>query len=307
MAGTVRITAVMPVGPGTREDFLCDSLESIRFWTPNARIILVDDSGAAVTSSPARRYCAEVVTSEYHDRYGGLYLALSLGYKVALESSFDLLLRIDTDGLVANGGFEQHALEYFARHPEVGCIGSFRHGYDGGNRSCRPQRAQVARALGPGAFRRPFVAATLGRYMLEAKLRGPGYRLGDSVLGGACLLPRVAVETLERRGLLGIAGLRHCGLGEDHIFGMLLACAGFRMADMARKGDGLIFGVRHVGIPASPEELIANGKCLVHSVRSWHELSEQEVRQRFAELRHIPRMPVALEAPALAVLAGAPA
>jgi len=281
----VRITAVMPVGPGTREDFLRDSVESIRFWTKDARIILVDDSGEGLTRETAEQCSAEVVTTPGNGPDGGLYLTLSAGYKAALEKPFDLLLRLDTDAIVANRGFEEPGLQFFKEHPKIGCTGSYRYGYNGGVRSRRPQKVTIARNLTVGVLSHPGTSTALAYYLSRAKINRPSYRLGESVLGGACLYSRSAVEALEARGLLSLQRLHRCSLGEDHIFGMLLAVAGFGLADMARKDDPPLFGLRHVGIPASPETLMGEGRCLVHSVRSWGAMGEAEVRARFARAR----------------------
>jgi hypothetical protein len=279
------ITAVMPVGPRTRPEFLSDSMESLRCWADDARIILVDDSGEAVTRAVARKYGAEVVTTAGNGPNGGLYLSLSLGFEAALASPFDLLLRLDTDALVAGSAFQEHAMRFFAEHPDIGCIGSYRYDYRGHLRSRQPQNKQIVRNLTVGWLRRPSSSAAIASLLARAKIGRRSYQLGESVLGGACLYSPAAIEALSSRGLLGIELLHPVGLGEDHLFAILLAAAGFGLADMARKQDGPIFGVKHVGLPASPEELIAEGKCLIHSVRSWGEMSEEEIRARFASAR----------------------
>jgi hypothetical protein len=287
----VRVTAVIPVGPEARPDFLSDSIESIRHYTEGARIILVDDSGKAVTRGPAGEYGAEVLTTPGNGPQGGLYLSLSLAFEAALTSPFDLLLRLDTDALVAGSGFEATAVGFFAQHPEVGCIGSHRYDYLGRRRSRRPQNIQILRTLTEGWLSSPLSSATLARLLAQAKKGRHDYQLGESVLGGACLYSPKAIETLSSQQLLGIRRLHHVGLGEDHLFAILLAVAGFGLADMARKQDGPIFGVKHVGLPASPEELIGEGKCLIHSVRSWGEMGEAEIRERFASARHKAHKP----------------
>ena len=191
-----------------------------------------------------------------------------------------MLLRIDTDALVA-AKFEDEAIAYFAAHPEVGCVGSYRYGYDGGRRSYWWARGRIIRAALD--LRAPRTARDIVGLVLEAKRHG--YVLGESVLGGVCLYSRPAVAALQQSGYLGVESLRGVPFHEDQIFCLALVAAGFKLGDLGRREDGPLFGAKHVGLPASPADLIAEGKCLVHSVRSWGYMDEAQIRAEFRSAR----------------------
>lgn len=275
-----RIVAVVPVGPTHDVGFVADTLESVRYWTDDARVILVDDSRVRLAEPLGRRFGAEVITTAGNGSGGGLYLTLSLGFEAALEEPFDVLLRMDTDALVA-ARFEDEAIAHFAAHPEVGCVGSYRYGYDGGRRTYSWAGRRIIKAALD--LRAPRTARDIIRLVLEAKRHG--YSLGESVLGGVCLYSHSAVAALQQSGHLGIESLRGVWFHEDHIFSLALVAAGFKLGELGRREDGPLFGAKHVGLPASPADLIAEGKCLVHSVRSWGHMDEAQIRAEFRSAR----------------------
>jgi hypothetical protein len=49
-----------------------------------------------------------------------------------------------------------------------------------------------------------------------------GYKLGESIMGGAAVYRYEAVAALNETGLLGRADLAGMGLQEDHVFGLCL-------------------------------------------------------------------------------------
>lgn len=191
-----------------------------------------------------------------------------------------MLLRMDTDALVA-ARFEDEAIAHFAAHPEVGCVGSYRYGYDGGRRTYSWAGRRIIKAALD--LRAPRTARDIIRLVLEAKRHG--YSLGESVLGGVCLYSHSAVAALQQSGHLGIESLRGVWFHEDHIFSLALVAAGFKLGELGRREDGPLFGAKHVGLPASPADLIAEGKCLVHSVRSWGHMDEAQIRAEFRSAR----------------------
>jgi hypothetical protein len=51
---------VIPIGPNCQSLLIADSIESIRFFSPKARIILVDDSGRRLGTELGDRFQATV-------------------------------------------------------------------------------------------------------------------------------------------------------------------------------------------------------------------------------------------------------
>src|ERR1700691_5762528 len=88
---------VIPVGPKCRPDFVGDTIESVRFFAPMARIIIVDDTGSGRGTELEQRYRVTVVRATAHGLFGSLYLNLSAGFTEALRQPFRILVRLDTD------------------------------------------------------------------------------------------------------------------------------------------------------------------------------------------------------------------
>ena len=91
------------------------------------------------------------------------------------------------------------------------------------------------------------------------------------------------VQALEDANLLGRRELRDIKLGDDHLFGLLCAAAGFASADFERASSPL--GLTWRGLPYSPAELLRQNKKIVHSTRFWNDMRETEIRQIFRHAR----------------------
>jgi hypothetical protein len=284
MTDAPRLVVVVPIGPRCRPEFVADTLESVDHYSvPDRRLILLDDSGRGTGCAFVDRPLTEVIAMPSHGLVGGLYLSLSAGFAAALREPFDVLLRLDTDGLVAHSGYEVRAARYFDEHPRTACLGSYRTSYDGATRSFAPPRRQLRRFVVRAAVRRPSDAARV-LWLVGRALRH-GYDPGESVLGGVCLYSQAGLAALSRAGLLGDQVLARTGLEEDHLFGLCLRSLGFELAGFGNRDDDLPMGVRWIGLPASPEELIAKRKALIHSARSWNDLDEAAIREVFARRR----------------------
>jgi hypothetical protein len=108
-----------------------------------------------------------------------------------------------------------------------------------------------------------------------------GYKLGESIMGGAAVYRYEAVEALEKANLLGRTELAEIGVHEDHIFGLCLFATGFRLGEFGNRFDDLPMGVKWQGLPADPNELLALGKSIIHSTKAFEGTDESEIRRRF--------------------------
>lgn len=284
MSGLPRLVVVIPVGPRCQPQFVADTLDSVDYYSvPERRLLLLDNSGRGTAQAFVDRRRTEVMVTPWRGSGGALYLSLSAGFAVALREPFDVLLRLDTDALVAGSGYEARAARYLAEHPRTACLGSYRTGYDGGVRSFAPPRRQLARYFVRRAVRDPRGAARVGGLLTRALRHG--YEPGESVLGGACLYSHRGLSALSRAGLLGDQALARTGLEEDHIFALALRSLGFKLAAFGSRDDDLPMGVKWIGLPASPDELISKRKAIIHSTRKWNELDEAAIREIFARHR----------------------
>jgi hypothetical protein len=279
----VRVAVVMPVGPQCQVEFVEDSLESVRHFVPDARIIVLDDSGRATGATAARNFGATVIDTPLRGKKGALYLTLSDGFLAALEEPFDVLLRMDTDALVAGSRFVEAAARLFSAHPSIGLAGMYRVQYDSSQYDWSPARFATTRTFKPRRWiRNPYRAAISGSLALRS--RWHGYPLGANVFGGICLYSRNGLEGLRDKRLLARDTLSRLSMMEDHLYSLLVTAAGFDLADLA-DGEESLMGTRWLDLPASPEQLLADGRELIHSLRRWEEMNEREIRAVFAAAR----------------------
>jgi hypothetical protein len=268
------IAAVIPAGPG---DDPRDTVASVIAHTraPH-QIVVVDDTGRRDALARALRD-VDVIPSPPRapGAHGGLWVKLAAGYRHALTHfRFDFLLRLDADALVLAPGLEDVAAARVEADRSIGMLGSYRFGPDDTPRDFAPARRHLRSELGLRGLRKPALRRRLRE--LHAHARSNGYVDGEHCLGGAYLHTRSAVEALAARGWLDLPVLAASGLGEDHLFALLTVAAGFRIADFGRSGDPL--ALRWQSLPASPDDLLASGKLVAHSVRAWNGLDEAAIR-----------------------------
>jgi hypothetical protein len=179
-------------------------------------------------------------------------------------------------------GIERHAELAFGADPEAGLLGAYRLGPDDGIRDFAPPARQIRGAAGLLGLLHPRRRALVRCYRRLA--RSNGYEDGEHVLGGAYILRHEALEAIHQRGWLDEAArLGQSMIGEDHMMSMLTIAAGYRLADFGGKSQPMALTWR--GLPAHPSDLLACGKLLTHSVRSWEDLAEVEIRGIFAAAR----------------------
>ena len=264
-------------------DFVEDSLESVRHFVPDARFIVLDDSGRATGAAAARNFEATVIDTPLRGKKGALYLTLSDGFLAALEEPFDLLLRMDTDALVAGSRFVAAAHRLFSTNPNIGLAGMYRNQYDSSPCDWSPARFATIRAFKPRRWvRNPSRSAFWVSLALRSRLRG--YPLGANVFGGICVYSRHGLEGLRDEKLLGLTTLSRLSMMEDHLYSLLITAVGFDLADLV-DGEESLMGTRWLDLPATPTQLLADRRELIHSVRKWEGMSEQEIRAVFGAAR----------------------
>jgi len=278
-----RLSVVVPIGPNCKIDFVEDTLASVNHFCPDARVILLDDSGRGTGETLATRHGHESVEMSSNGLAGGLFATLSVGFKIALEEPFDVLLRLDTDALVIGSSFVDAAAALFSAEPSVAALGSHRVAYSGARRSFRQTKLKLLREASLGSLRERELARML-RHLIR-RARKNGYELGESVMGGVTIYSRAGLESLHSAGLLEPTVMSRSTLQEDHLFALCLFAEGYRLKDFGTSADDLPMGVKHRGLPASPHELANRGKCLVHSTKFYGDMDEGAIRGEFAALR----------------------
>ncbi len=282
---------LLPVGPGTKLEFLLDTLDTVeRFAAPEHKILIVDDSaegiGARVqTVSPAvdvllLRAPGSDMTRSVAGRF---FETVAEGVRHSAQNySFEVLMRLDADALMCNPGADVRGMEFLKAHPKVGMIGSYRVRCDGQIRDfsggAEHLKKESGRQLLPA---KRALSASLNK-LLEPALQN-GYEPGENVIAPGSMLSLEATRRLAAHPLFGDSSFRPTRLGDDHLNCLMLRALGFELADFAT-GD-LPLGIWLRKLEWSPQELVKRGKSVVHSVRGYGDLGEREVRERFRELR----------------------
>lgn len=295
----VVVAVLWPIGPSCKVAHIKDTYDSIRFYLGHSRrVVIVDDSGDdRVRSAISPTDDVSILKTAGKQGKGyGLYITLSQGLVFITKNvSCDVILRMDTDALVVNTAPEMLAFRHFQDNPFDGIIGSHKISSNGGVRDwaavanvieyfIAPHRWIMQRRLLKKAIRRPeriIHSLLVKRWVLTAKSQG--YELGEHCMGGAYFMNPRLVSKLYEQGLLGRREFKWVGLEEDMIFGLLAYVAGFRLNDFAT--EGFPMGLKHIGLPAAPPELILQGKSVIHSTRSYSGWTESEVRRFFRDRR----------------------
>jgi glycosyltransferase involved in cell wall biosynthesis len=287
----VRIAVIVPVGP---RDNLLDTLASVVHYTDPSRVIIVIDDGSALTtaSGHSRDLPEDIVVLQAPagapGSHGGLWVKLASGYRWVLgRYEPQVILRLDADALLIGHGLESLAERTFARNPQAGLLGSYKVGPDGGRRDFSWAARRLRTETGIRGLRYPQRRTHLRRYLSLA--RENGYTDGESALGGAYIHSYNAANRIYLNGWFDQPWLATSQLGEDHIMALLTVAAGYQVHDFGGPGDPL--ALRWRGLPAHPADLLATGKLVTHSVRSWGNLDEEEIRGIFEQARIRDRSP----------------
>lgn len=287
----VELVVVLPVGPTCKLAYVVDTIESIRHYIRSAHVIIVlDDSGEALCAGLSTSFdnVDVIATRGNMGKEAGLYINLSRGFAYAHEHyAFRVLLRLDTDALVIGHHPEKDAIEWFAQHPELGMLGSYRVDCNGDPRDFSWPRRKLAQKLKinmalmlhPRAWKSWWFLNQVSRRSIKH-----GYEPGEHCLGGAYFLSSECVERLIQHQLLGREEFFWSELQEDQIFGLLMLAVGLKHGDFAT--GRLPLGLRWQGLPSSPATLLANEKKVTHSTRFFGDDNESAIRTFFKAQRH---------------------
>jgi hypothetical protein len=301
-----RIGIVLPVGPNDGQAAL-DTLDSaIHFAGASRIVVVVDDTGGHDDFAK----CAEVMSEDIAvipappraaGGYGGLWVKIAAGYRWMLERfAPEVILRFDVDALLIGSGLADRAIEKFAEDPKVGLIGAYKIASDGSARDWSWGARMLHIESGPLGLRYPRMRASHRRLLGPA--RPNGYIYGEHALGGGYIHSLKLADDIHARGWWDMPSLAPSRLGEDMIMGLLTVAAGYRTADFGRPEDPM--AMRWRGLPAHPDELLAKGKLLTHSVRFYGAMREPEIRGIFREARSVIQNPTIRHSPLYSQISG---
>jgi hypothetical protein len=275
----------MSVGPGRNFNYIQDTIESFFYYTTSSRkIIVLDDSGEEVGKKLNALFPDIIVlgTPLYRRRNAALYYTLCKGFEFACRNyTFDVLLKIDADALLIGKAPEDDAVVCFRQHPEYGSIGSYKIDCTGGKRDflCHGNKL-IEEISDEQLLKHPDRASGIGflRRVLQKSLKN-GYEPGEHCQGGAHFISRECIVKLYENDLFVEREIFWTQLEDDVLFGLFMYSVGLKHGDLAT--GSLPVGVRCVGLPCSPENLVANNKKITHSTRFYMNLSEEMIRDFF--------------------------
>jgi hypothetical protein len=282
------IVLVIPIGPGSHAGFVIDTIESYMHYTARPyKVILTDDShqGTGKQVQSALPFCDLLYTKKPMGGWAGLYINLSNAYRYAMENySFKALLKLDTDALVIAPEPEKEALALFESDPLAGMAGQYPFTYKGEPWNIRWPRQRIINSTRTWKFfARPLANWQLIYYHRKALQNS--YITGESVFGGAYFISRNCLAALHNQGLLPRNSFKSLNLGEDHLFSLLVKASGFSLNSLSAP-EGPV-GCSWKDLPAAPEQLLLDGKKIIHSTRNWNDWNEQKIRNFYKANRQL--------------------
>lgn len=282
------VIIVVPVGPDSSLPFIEDTIVSYHHYTHSScKVVFADDSQQGIGKQLAGLFPdADIInTPRAMGGWAGLYITLSLAFRHAVEQySFAAVLKLDTDALIIGEAPEQEAVELFTADKTAGIAGQYPDDYAGKPWNLNwPKQRIINSTQSWKFFRRPVANWHLISLYKQA-LRN-GYRTGESVFGGAYFMSSAYLIALYENGLLPNYKFQALNLGEDHLFSLLAKAKGFTLQSLS--GEGKPFGCAWKGLPVSPEQLISDGKKIIHSVRFWNDEKESDIRLFFKGKRTV--------------------
>lgn len=269
--------------PCAPRDNVVDTVDSVRTFLPDWRIIVLDDGIPDVRGDGLPADVIALPPLNYQrNAYGGLWLKLCYGFKfILLNYPSDFILRLDADALLIGRGLDADIDRVFT-NPRVGAAGVYRVDPSGGLRDFSPPaRAIAAETRGLRSWLRPLARSPLRALLTDAQRNG--YEVGDHALGAVTVVRTKMVQGWARRGWLDLRGIGTSHVPEDSLLGLTTWASGFTIAELGGR-DGPL-AVTWLGLPASPPELAASGGKAVHSVRSWRNWDENDIRSFFRDQR----------------------
>jgi hypothetical protein len=235
---------------------------------------------------------------------------------VRANATVDFVLKLDLDALVI-APFHASVASFLQAHPRAGIVGCIGETCDRAHeRYLRvlSQRSFFRRAMSVATVLRLVGAPTVARlgqawlpravtaghpinvlleqYEAFQSLRPELSRAVENGLsshrycqGGAYAIAPAMLERMAARGCFERSG-GWCLLpffGEDTVTAMYAYAVGLDILDFSNAGQ--VFGLSYSGLPFPPQELVAKGFSLTHSVKSDPRFTEADIRAFFAARR----------------------
>ena len=296
-----RFAVLVSVGPGDREiQRTADFLDSLVCSVPGGcLVVLVDDSVSSrklttVLSIPKEFELVSIPNPRMgkgHGWSGGLTVGILSGMAWIQKNRSDVgfVLKADTDTLIL-APFAEKIQARFQELPDVGILGSYLREPNGKRRDNTGWVPSIRTFLSAVCLRGKYLQITLWGRPRKIKLAlieamKNGYQLSEHCQGGGYAVRAEMLKRMDSRGYLDdpLSWLRS-GLTEDVMMGLYTHAVGMRMADFNQPNEP--FGVQYQGLPGRPEELLARGYSIIHSIKDHGDMKEDDTRAYFQRVRH---------------------
>ena len=297
------VAIIVAVGPAETEvERLRDLADSIAHHDPGpATLVLVDDA-------PQPRQLASQLTlppriqavSLHHPRHGakvtftrgkGICSAVLQALQwIQKNTDTQFILKLDTDSLVISN-FRDRLSTLLGADQSLGMVGAHTLTPNGTRRDWSHHKPIIRELAGGFNWRMPIrslrehsnpahrhIATLIGAALANS------YDPGEHCMGGGYALSRELLDRMARAGHLEDPTLwMSVDLPEDVMIGIHVRAAGLGFANNVMEGE--VFGVRYLGLPDSPERLLARRYSIIHSVKNDERFDERSVRAFFKQHR----------------------
>lgn len=304
--GSDSFAVVLAIGPGDVElQRVGDLLESLFTYEPSvSHVVLVDDamparqlercftvleSCALVTIPNPRRGRGEAWS-------GGMTAGMFAGFRwIAENTECEFTVKLDSDSLII-APFAEKLRTAFASHPEVDQFGCYRT-----TPTPVPELRHWTATPALEKLRRPFtlwrrttrpwpqLQCVLFRRDRERRrlilaAMAHGQTLGMHCQGGGYAVRGRMLKKLAQAGCFDDPFLWFWApVCEDTVMSLTIYAQGGQAADL--NGEGEVFGVAHIGLPDSPQNLLKRGYSIIHSVKDSDAYREADTRAFFKAKR----------------------
>ena len=266
--------------PAAPRDDVADTIDSVLHFEPSAEVIVLKDFesnsplDSRVTVLPALPW--------KRDGFGGLLQKKMWALDYILHNSkADIVLSLDADALLIKEGLFPKVAKVF-EDETVGIAGCSRLTPSGTKRDFTPVAKSIKSRGGLRSISRISGRRFLGD--LLARVESTEYEMGEHALGGAEFFSRKMISDWSSLGWLRDHGVSKIPIPEDGAFGLMSYAAGYCIKDIG--GPGGLLNIAWKGLPASPKDVHESTAYITHSVRSFEDLDEIQIRNFFKSTRN---------------------
>lgn len=288
-----RFVVAIPVAPGRQEHGRAtDLLAALRAHEPQAAdVLVVDDEPGSPRAFenpgiPGLKVIANPRNGRGIPTLGGTCTATLAALDWAQrEHPGAWLLRLDSDALVIGAFAEPISTAW---QPDDGVLGSCESTCNGERRDVSAIADEVARHertvwLWRRPPRRPWYirpAQPHVRSLIREAVKR-GYNPGEHCIAAACAISAPMIAAMAERGMLDSPRRwLQARLGDDMMLGIQARALGLKLRDVHS-----VFGLKHVGLADTPQQLTQRGFAIIHSVKNDETHPEDEIRAFFAARR----------------------